>query len=68
MYIINFSSLLDGEMFSLSHTYYFFSTVMNEVDNILHDYIDAPTKDGDCWSITVLYNTHTILTMNSAMF
>lgn len=41
---------------------------MSTVDDILHDYIDTPTKDGDCWSITVLYKTHTILTLNSAMF
>ena len=55
-------------MFSISYTYHFFSSAMNAVDDILHDYIDAPTKDGDCWSITVLYNTHTILTLNSTMF
>lgn len=68
MYTINFSSLLDGEMFSNSYTYYFFSTAMNVVDDIMHDYAEIPIKDGDCWSITVLYNTHTILTLNSAMF
>lgn len=68
MYTINFLSLLDGEMISNSHTYHFFSTAMNEVDDILHDYADTPIKEGDCWSITVLYNTHTILTLNSTMF
>lgn len=41
---------------------------MNAVDDIMHDYAETPIKDGDCWSITVLYNTHTILTLNSAMF
>lgn len=68
MYIINFSSLLDGEMFTISYTYHFFSSAMNTVDDIMHDYIDTPIKDGDCWSITVLYNTHTILTLHSSMF
>lgn len=68
MYIINVSSLLDGEMFSNSYTYHFFSTAMNVVDDIMRDYAVPPIKDGDCWSITVLYNTHTILTLNSTMF
>lgn len=68
MFIINFSSLLDGEMFSNSYTYHFFSTAMNMVDDIMHDYADVPINDGDCWSITVFYNTHAILTLNSAMF
>lgn len=68
MYTINFSILHDGEMFSNSDTCHFFSTAMSTVDDILHDYVDAPIKDGDYWSITVFYNTHTILTLNSAMF
>jgi len=68
MYTINFSSLLDGEMFSNSYTYHYFITAMSTVDNIMRDYASIPIKDGDCWSITVLYNTHTVLTLNSDMF
>lgn len=68
MYTINFSALLDGEMFSKSYTYHHFSTAMNAVDDIMRGYVSIPIKDGDCWSITVLYNTHTILTLNSDMF
>ena len=68
MYTINFSVLLDGGMFSNSYTYRYFITAMATVDNIMRDYVALPIKDGDCWSITVLYNTHTILTLNSAMF
>lgn len=68
MYTINFSILLDGEMFNNSYTYYYFSSAMTAVDNIMRDYALSPNTGGDCWSITVLYNTHTILTLNSAMF
>jgi hypothetical protein len=68
MYTIMFSRLCDGEMFSNSYTYRYFIIAMSTVDNILRDYVALPIKDGDCWSITVLYNTHTILTLNSAMF
>ena len=68
MYTVNFSSLLDGEMFSNSYTYHYFSTTVSVVDDILRDYAATPIKDGDCWSITVLYNTHTVLTLNSDMF
>lgn len=41
---------------------------MYTIDNIMRDYAALPIKDGDCWSITVLYNAHTILTLNSTMF
>lgn len=68
MYTIDFSILLDGEMLSNSYTYRYFITAMSTVDNIIRDYAALPIKDGDCWSIAVLYNTHTILTMNSNMF
>lgn len=68
MYTINFSSLLDGEMFSNLYTYRYFIIAMSVVNHIMRDYVTLPIKDGDCWSITVLYNTHTILTLNSAMF
>ena len=68
MYTINFSILLDDEMFSNSYNYHYFITAMATVDNIIRDYDLEHCKDGDCWSITVLYNTHTILTMNSNMF
>lgn len=68
MYTINFSILLDGEMFSNSYSYHYFITAMATVDNIIRNYDLGHCKDGDCWSITVLYNTHTILTLNSAMF
>lgn len=68
MYTVNFSSLLDGEMFSNSYTYHYFITAMSTVDNIMRDYVALPIKESDCWSITVLYNTHTILSLNSAMF
>lgn len=68
MYTINFSILLDDEMFSNSHTYRYFITAMSVVYNIIRDYDLNHCKDGDCWSIAVLYNTHTILTLNSAMF
>lgn len=68
MYTVNFSSLLDGEMFSKSYTYRYFIIAMTAVNHIMRDYVALPIKDGDCWSITVLYNTHTILTLNSAMF
>lgn len=68
MYTVNFSSLLDGEMFSKSYTYRYFIIAMSTVNHIMRDYAALPIKDGDCWSITVLYNTHTILTLNSAMF
>ena len=68
MYTINFSILLDGEMFSNSYTYHYFITAMTAVEHIMRDYSETPIKDGDCWSITVFYNTHTILTLNSAMF
>lgn len=67
MYTINFSSLLDGEMFSKSYTYRCFITAMITVDNIICDYDLRHCKDGDCWSITVLYNTHIIMTLNSNM-
>lgn len=68
MFTIIFSSLFDGEMFSNSYTYRYFITAMSTVDNIMRNYVALPIKDGDCWSITVLYNTHTILTLNSDMF
>lgn len=68
MFTIIFSSLFDGEMFSNSYTYRYFITAMSTVDNIMLNYVALPIKDGDCWSITVLYNTHTILTLNSDMF
>lgn len=68
MFTIIFSILLDGEMFSKSYTYYCYQSVMITVDNIINDYALIPAMDGDCWTITVLYNTHTILTLNSAMF
>lgn len=68
MYTFIFSSLLDGEMFSNSYTYRYFIIAMSAVNHIMRDYAALPIKDGVCWSITVLYNTHTILTMNSAMF
>lgn len=68
MYIIIFSNLFDGEMFSNSYTYRYFITAMSIVDNIIRDYDLNHCKDGDCWSITVIYNTHTILTLNSNMF
>lgn len=68
MYTINFSGLFDGEMFSNSYTYRYFITAMSVVDNIIRDYDLGHCKDGDCWSITALYNTHTILTLNSNMF
>lgn len=68
MYTIMFSRLYDGEMFTNLYTYHYFRTAMNTVDGIMRDYASIPIKDGDCWSITVLYNTHTILTLNSAMF
>lgn len=68
MYTVNFSSLLDSEMFSNSYTYRYFISAMSAVNHIMSDYVALPIKEGDCWSITVLYNTHTILTLNSAMF
>lgn len=68
MYTVNFSILLDGEMFSNSYTYRYFIIAMSTVNHIMRDYLAVSIKDGDCWSITVLYNTHTILTLNSAMF
>lgn len=68
MYKINFSCLLDGKMYSNSYTYQFFSNAMKMVDDIMYDYMAIPIGDGNSWSITVLYNTHTILTLNSDMF
>lgn len=68
MYKIYFSCLLDGKMYSNSYTYQFFSNAMKAVDDIRCDYMAIPIGDGDSWSITVLYNTLTILTLNSAMF
>ena len=68
MYTVNFSILLNGEMFSKSYSYYCYQNVMITVDDIINDYALIPVMDGDCWAITALYNTHTILTLNSAMF
>lgn len=68
MYTIMFSRLYGGEMFSKSYSYHYFIIAMSTVNHIMRDYVALPIKDGDCWSITVLYNTHTILTLNSDMF
>lgn len=68
MYTIMFSRLYAGEMFSNLYTYRYFIIAMTTVNQIMRDCVALPIKDGDCWSITVLYNTHTILTLNSAMF
>lgn len=55
-------------MFSNSYSYYCYQSAFIIVDDIINDYALIPAMDGDCWSITVLYNSHTILTLNSAMF
>lgn len=68
MYTIMFSRLYDGEMFSNSYTYNYFRSAMNCVDDIMRDYVLIPNKDGDYWTITVFYDSHTVLTLNSAMF
>lgn len=68
MYTVNFSSLLDGEMFSNSYTYRYFIIAMSTVNHIMRDYVALPIKDGDYWAITVFYDSHTVLTLNSTMF
>lgn len=68
MYTINFSILLDGEMFSNSYSYHYFITAMATIDNIIRDYDLEHCKDGDYWTITVFYDSHTVLTLNSDMF
>ena len=55
-------------MFSNSYTYNYFRPAMNCVDDIMRDYVLIPNKDGDYWTITVFYDSHTVLTLNSAMF
>ena len=68
MYTINFSILLDGEMYNNSYRYYCFQTALVTVHDIINDYALIPAKDGDCWSITVFYKETVILTINSNMF